>query len=70
MPGLSGMDLYEELSKRRPELARRMVFMTGGAFTDRAAEFLARVGNRRIVKPFEISDLLRALSYFAPRTGK
>jgi PAS domain S-box-containing protein len=68
MPGLSGMDLYEELSRRRPEVARRFVFMTGGAFTERAAEFLARVGNRRIVKPFEISDLERALAHVARGT--
>jgi PAS domain S-box-containing protein len=52
MPGMTGMDLYEELAQRRPVLARRMVFMTGGAFTPRAAEFLATVHNPTISKPF------------------
>jgi len=52
MPGMTGMDLYEELAQRRPTLARRMVFMTGGAFTPRAAEFLATVRNPTIAKPF------------------
>jgi PAS domain S-box-containing protein len=62
MPGLSGMDLYEELARGRPGTEKRIVFMTGGAFTERAADFLARVDNRRIVKPFEISDLELALA--------
>jgi PAS domain S-box-containing protein len=65
MPGLSGMDIYEELERRKPGAERRIVFMTGGAFTERAASFLTRVSNRRIVKPFEISDLERALARVA-----
>ena len=61
MPDLSGMDLHDELARTRPELARRMVFMTGGAFTPRARQFLATVGNRRIEKPFEFSQLVTLL---------
>jgi PAS domain S-box-containing protein len=63
MPGLSGMDVYEEIARRRPGFEKRIVFMTGGAFTDRAADFLAKVDNGRIVKPFEIADLERALRH-------
>jgi DNA-binding TFAR19-related protein (PDSD5 family) len=37
-----------------------MVFMTGGAFTPRAREFLARVPNRRLEKPFR-PEALEAL---------
>ena len=36
------------------------MFLTGGAFTPGAREFLARVPNARIEKPFE-PDALRAL---------
>jgi hypothetical protein len=36
-----------------------MIFLTGGAFTQRAREFLDRVGNRRLDKPFDV-DRLRA----------
>ncbi len=54
MPGMSGIELYEKLRDDRPGLERRIVFMTGGAFTTRAAEFLARVDNRRIEKPFSL----------------
>jgi PAS domain S-box-containing protein len=54
MPGMNGIDLYERLRSERPGHERRVVFMTGGAFTARTAEFLASVDNRRIEKPFSL----------------
>jgi hypothetical protein len=53
MPDLTGMDLYESVSNQRPEILPRMVFMSAGAFTPRAAAFLERVAARRIDKPFD-----------------
>ena len=52
MLGMSGMDLHVELERTAPEQAARMVFMTGGAYTDAAQQFLERVPNRRLDKPF------------------
>ena len=40
MPVMGGPELYEALGEKMPTLRERMVFMTGGAFTDRAREFL------------------------------
>jgi DNA-binding NtrC family response regulator len=57
MPNMTGMDLFAEVARRQPGLERRFVFMTGGAFTPRATEFLAQVKNRRLEKPFETSVL-------------
>jgi hypothetical protein len=54
------MDLYEELRRILPGLERRVVFMTGGAFTPRAREFLEQVPNPRIDKPFDLRQV-RAL---------
>ena len=34
-----------------------MVFVTGGAFTDQAREFLDSVTNHRIEKPFDLKVL-------------
>ncbi len=53
MPDVTGMDLYEAIAARRPELLARMVFMTAGAFTPRAISFLEHVPIRRIDKPFD-----------------
>lgn len=63
MPDLSGMDVYDVLcEEKQHELARRFVFITGGAFTERASTFLARVPNRRLDKPFAIGDLELAMA--------
>jgi CheY-like chemotaxis protein len=53
----SGIDLHEELRRRAPGAEQRMIFMSGGAYTDRAREFLDSVPNPRIVKPFSIEQL-------------
>jgi CheY-like chemotaxis protein/signal transduction histidine kinase len=57
MPVMTGMDLYSELNKRVPDQAKRMVFLTGGAFTPRARLFLDQVPNARLEKPFELQAL-------------
>ncbi|MCB9716477.1 MAG: response regulator [Myxococcales bacterium] len=61
MPELSGMDVYEAMEEERPELTERFIFMTGGAFTDRARAFLERVPNPRLDKPFNAKDLQRVV---------
>jgi PAS domain S-box-containing protein len=69
MPGMSGIELYEELRDAHPSLADRIVFMTGGAFTKRAAEFLAATENRRVEKPFSLGLIERIVREMAaPRS--
>ncbi|HEX4477996.1 MAG TPA: response regulator [Polyangiaceae bacterium] len=60
MPQVTGMDLYSELGRIAPELAERMIFLTGGAFTQHAREFLERVNTPRLEKPFN-PEALRSL---------
>jgi PAS domain S-box-containing protein len=57
MPGLSGMDLHAWLATEYPALAQRVVFVTGGAFTRAASEYVARVGNPRVEKPYDKDKL-------------
>src|ERR1700712_222001 len=47
MPVMTGMALYDELCRSQPVLASRMVFVTGGAFTERARQFLEQSPNPR-----------------------
>src|SRR5262249_35016007 len=61
MPGTSGADVYEAVRRARPELERRFVFMTGGAFFAGLRQFLKRLPNPRLEKPFEIRELCDAL---------
>jgi PAS domain S-box-containing protein len=69
MPGASGMDLYTQISVGKPALAARFVFMTGGGFTTRAADFLANVPNRRIDKPFNLATVERIVRDAAEKRG-
>jgi PAS domain S-box-containing protein len=57
MPAMTGMDFYEELLCSQPDLARRVVFLTGGAVTPKIARFLESVPNQSILKPFGVEDL-------------
>jgi len=69
MPGMDGQQLYEHLRKVRPDVARRMVIMTGGARNAKAARFLDDMRERRIDKPFR-SDLLLPLLAERVREGR
>jgi CheY-like chemotaxis protein len=57
MPEMTGMQLHDEISRLAPGLASRVVFVTGGAFTDAARTFLERVPNARIEKPFTPEEI-------------
>ena len=58
MPVVTGMELHRTLLHLAPEHARRMIFLTGGAFTPSAREFLNRVDNLRVDKPYDRRNLL------------
>jgi len=60
MPEMNGMDLYQALEKACPDQARRMVFMTGGAFTSWGTEFLSSISSPQLEKPFSPAQV-RAL---------
>jgi two-component system cell cycle sensor histidine kinase/response regulator CckA len=53
MPGLTGRDVFIEISRTHPSLAQKIVFMTGGAIDQELREFVARVPNRCLQKPFD-----------------
>jgi CheY-like chemotaxis protein len=65
MPEMSGMDFYHALAELDERLVRSIIFMTGGAFSARAASFLASVPNETLEKPFE-PEVLRAAVFKAP----
>lgn len=62
MPGMTGMELHAEVAKLDPDQAGKIIFMTGGAFTDRAREFLDAVPNPRLDKPFTVQELRGAVN--------
>ncbi|MGO9834590.1 MAG: response regulator [Polyangiaceae bacterium] len=69
MPEMTGMDMYERLRQVVPEQAEHVVFLTGGAFTPAAREFLDSVPNPIIEKPFEPKSLRAVIADFLPASG-
>ncbi len=61
MPVMSGVDVYETLVAANPEQARRMVFMTGGAFSLQAERFVASTLSTVVEKPF-VPTTVRAIA--------
>ncbi|MFO7177112.1 MAG: response regulator [Pseudomonadota bacterium] len=57
MPGMSGIEFYRAVRELSPTVADRVVFMTGGAFTAEGHEFLAKLPNSRLEKPFDLGTL-------------
>ena len=69
MPELSGPELHAWLAARHPALARRVVFVSGGAFTPEASEYLESVENRQLGKPFEVRELQALVAEMVERAG-
>jgi CheY-like chemotaxis protein len=59
LAAMNGMDLVGELERTHPELARRVVFMTAGAFTPRARQCLER--HPWLAKPFDRQQLVAVI---------
>ena len=57
MPDMTGMDFHRELSLIAPEQADRMIFITGGAFTEKARAFLSETPKEHLEKPFYSANL-------------
>lgn len=64
MPQMSGMEFYDEVTRRFPHVAERMVFVSGGAFTPSANAFLDRVPNERLDKPFDPKNVRELVQRF------
>jgi two-component system NtrC family sensor kinase len=64
MPGMSGFELHQTIRQTNPELAARLVFVTGDMLSAATQARIAQSGNPYIAKPFAIErleTLVRAL---------
>gem|GEM_PF-1112268 len=69
MPDINGIELYARISRVAPDYASRIIFMTGGAFTPQAREFLASLDRPHLEKPFTEVELRRAIESVARPTS-
>ena len=59
MPKIDGMRFYQNLAPTHPDVARRVIFVTGDVAGTDAEHFLQESGCRWLAKPFRLGDLLR-----------
>jgi CheY-like chemotaxis protein len=59
MPKVDGIRFFRMLAVSHPDLARRVIFVTGDVAGTEAERFLQESGCRWLAKPFRLGDLLR-----------
>jgi CheY-like chemotaxis protein len=55
MPDVSGKDVHAFLARHQPALAARLVFVTGGAFTEEIRRFIQDTQNPVLEKPLDLA---------------
>ncbi|HEX3773842.1 MAG TPA: ATP-binding protein [Polyangiaceae bacterium] len=66
LPDMDGRLFFAWLSRERPELAKRTVFVSAEAALERHAEFLGQIDNTVLTKPATAKELWAALDALAP----
>lgn len=69
MPEVDGKQVYEHVARHAPDLVRRIVFCSGGVFTERLRKFLATAGNICLEKPVDTDLLLNIVEQLAGSPG-
>lgn len=62
MPDLGGLELFQRLRASMPQVAARVVFVTGGAFAENADQLLAETGRPCLAKPFDIARVRQTVA--------
>ena len=61
MPKISGQQLYKIVADTDPDLARKIIFITGDTARRETRDFLEATGNPVLSKPFNARDLLHQI---------
>jgi PAS domain S-box-containing protein len=62
MPQMSGMEFFTHLQEEFEQMTARVVFMTGGTFTQNSRAFVESSGRPVVQKPFDLHKLRETLS--------
>jgi two-component system cell cycle sensor histidine kinase/response regulator CckA len=70
MSGMTGIELHDALQLTHSDQARRMVFLSGGAFSGETIDFLRNMSHRHLEKPFALSQLRGLIQEQLERLGR
>ncbi len=57
MPRMDGREFYAAVQERHPELAERVIFLTGDFLNEETAAFIESTGNQGLAKPVSLAKL-------------
>lgn len=69
MPGVSGIEIHDRLALAAPEALAKLVVISGDTASTEVAEFLARLRQPVVQKPFDMRALADLLDQTAPPTA-
>jgi CheY-like chemotaxis protein len=55
MPKMNGQEFYRQAIQMKPELTRRILFLTGDVVSEETQAFLQSTGNPHLSKPFQLA---------------
>lgn len=61
MPFMDGKAFYEKVQAHLPEMAKRIIFLTGDIANQATTEFIQETGNLHLHKPFTIKEFKAVL---------
>ncbi len=62
MPGMSGIEFFQEVERKNPELCQRFVFTTGDNVSEGNQNFLKLTGALVLQKPFEMDTMINVVN--------
>jgi two-component system NtrC family sensor kinase len=66
MPRLGGREMYNNLARQYPDIARRVIFATGDTVRGDTLQFLEQLGRPFLHKPFTLAELRTVLGNVGP----
>ncbi len=63
LPGMSGIDLYNQLQKKAKSLARRVLFITGDTMSIDTMVFVKSAQTPYLTKPFDAEQLKKEMNH-------
>ena len=57
MPEMSGRELFNWIKAERPQMAKRIIFVTGDTVSSETRSFFEETANRYLAKPFKIEEV-------------
>lgn len=69
MPGMNGRQFYKAVQERCPQLAGKIVFLTGDVGNDETQKFLDSIGNENLSKPFHFEEVTGMITRLVQRAA-